>query len=303
MSVRFIPYQSIDSVKWDACIDNASNGLIYGYSFYLDNMAAQWDGLVLNDYDAVMPLCWKKKYGISYLYQPYFTASLGVFGNHLHKEIVASFLAAIPKKFAYWDFYLNAGNLFQMESYSLYERNNFVLSLNREYLQIRNGYRENVSRNVKKSIQYSCVVNTDIDIKQVIALSASQASAFSNLAKKDFENFERLYLLLHQKKQAITYGVFAANGELVASCVFLFSNNRAYYVLVGNHPNGKTMGASHFMIDTFICNHANSNLLLDFEGSDVPSLAFFYSSFGATIEKYPGIKLNRMPWWLRWLKK
>ena len=44
------------------------NGLIYAYSFYLDTMAKHWDAFILNDYEAVMPLTWNKKYGITYYY-------------------------------------------------------------------------------------------------------------------------------------------------------------------------------------------------------------------------------------------
>ena len=92
-------------------------------------------------------------------------------------------------------------------------------------------------------------------------------------------------------------------GQLLATAVFFFSHNRAYYILVGNHPNGKTLGASHTLIDAFIKDHAGENLLLDFEGSDISSLAFFYSSFGAVEEKYSAVKLNRLPAPIKWLKK
>jgi hypothetical protein len=72
---------------------------------------------------------------------------------------------------------------------------------------------------------------------------------------------------------------------------------------VGNHPNGRTLGASHALIDAFIEDHAAQDLLLDFEGSDIRNLAFFYSSFGAVEEKYAAIKLNRLPWWMKWMKR
>ena len=76
----YIPQKQIDKKKWDHCIESAENGLIYGYSFYLDHMAGQWDGIVLGDYQAVMPLPWKKKFGIKYIYQPFLVAQGGVFG-------------------------------------------------------------------------------------------------------------------------------------------------------------------------------------------------------------------------------
>ena len=102
---------------------------------------------------------------------------------------------------------------------------------------------------------------------------------------------------------ATTYGIASAQNELLATCVFFYSHNRAYYILVGNHPAGKTGGASHALIDTFIKDHAGKKMMLDFEGSDIPNLAFFYSSFGAVEEKYPSIRLNRLPFYLKFFKK
>ena len=100
-----------------------------------------------------------------------------------------------------------------------------------------------------------------------------------------------------------TYGIYSKTGQLIASAIFTFSHARAYYILVGNHPNGRTLGASHALIDAFIQDHAGQNLLLDFEGSDLRNLAFFYSSFGAVEENYLSIRENRLPWYLKWMKR
>ena len=303
MNIRYITYQQIDKVKWDACIDDAFNGLIYAYSFYLDTMAKHWDALVLNDYEAVMPLTWNKKYGIAYLYQPFFTASLGVFGNTLNAAVVNDFLKNIPAKFMYWDIYLNAANSFSLNGFVLYERVNYVLPLNDLYENLFANFRDNTKRNIKKAAQLNCVVKKDIPVDDVIALAKNQSKNFSPVTTGDFNNIKNIYQQLQQQKKAITYGSFLPNGELVASGAFFFSHGRAYYILVGNHPNGKTIGASHSLINTFIKEHAGQNLLLDFEGSDIANLAFFYSSFGATAEKFGGLKLNKLPFWMKWVKR
>jgi hypothetical protein len=90
---------------------------------------------------------------------------------------------------------------------------------------------------------------------------------------------------------------------VLASAVFFYSHQRAYYILPGNHPDGRKAGASHLLIDAFIKDHAGSDLVLDFEGSDVPGLQFFYASFGAVEEPYTAIRHNRLPLFLRWMKK
>lgn len=299
-SIQYLQRKQVDEAKWNRCIDAASNGLVYAYTHYLDCMSDNWDALVLNDYEALMPLPWRKKAGMHYLYQPFLTAQLGVFGNGLYAELLQRFFAAVPKKFRYWEFSLNHENLFPVDDFSLYQRSNYVLSLQPPYEQLYKSYRENIRRNIKKCREYGCVPTTDVNIEAVIALTKLQAKETPD---KDFENFQRLYKQLAQNGKAKTYGVLSASGELLASCVFFFSHSRAYYILVGNHPNGRTLGASHALIDAFIKDHAGQDLLLDFEGSDIRNLAFFYSSFGAQEEKYAAIKLNRLPWWMKWLKE
>ena len=291
--------QEIDVDKWDDCIAKAPNGLIYAYSFYLDHTADNWDALILNDYEAVMPLPWRKKYGIYYLYQPSFSAQLGLFGNTLSATLFEKFLKAIPSKFKLWELPFNHHNLFLLSNFELYERVNYVLSLNRNYNDLYNNYRENIRRNVKKSVQYGCYVKTDIAIESIIALARQQPHTAMD---SELENFRKLYVLLKYKSMAKSYGVFSQTNDLLASCVFTFSHNRAYYILVGNHPNGRKLGASHALIDACIKDHAGKSLLLDFEGSDVRNLAFFYSSFGTKEEKYSAIKLNKLPWYIKWLK-
>ena len=303
MGIEYRTYQQIDKQKWDACIERSDNGLIYAYSFYLDAMAANWDALVLNDYETVMPLTWKKKYGIYYLYQPFFTASLGVFGNTISANLLNDFLKAIPNRFKYWDIYLNHANFYSLPGFKLYERMNYTLSLEDDYEKLYSNYRDNIKRNIKKAQQLNCVIKKNIPVIDIIELSKQQSKSFSAATSNDYERFTKLYQLLVTKHQAITYGVYTQQNELVASAAFFFSHNRAYYILVGNHPNGKTIGASHALINAFIKDYAGQNLILDFEGSDIRNLAFFYSSFGAVEEKYSGVKLNRLPFWMKWFKK
>jgi len=138
-NIQYLTNKEIDKTLWNACIDKASNGLIYAYSFYLDAMVDNWDALILGNYEAVMPLPWRKKWGFYYLYQPAFVAQLGLFGNNLSSELLTAFLNAIPKKFGYWDFTLNHRNVFAVTGFSLHQRSNFVLDLNKSYEVIFEG--------------------------------------------------------------------------------------------------------------------------------------------------------------------
>ena len=322
-TIQYLQHPQIDKVKWDNCLATAPNGLIYAHSCYLDKMAVDWDALVLNDYEAVMPLPWKKKWGIYYLAHPPLTASLGIFGTLVTGELISRFIKAIPARFKLADLLLNRDNILPSSGLQSI-RSNYVLDLHRPYEAIYNEYRNNVRRNVKKAQQLNCRYATGIPLEEIIKLARWQIQQQNtNIGEEDYLHFKDLFNYLASLKDAWkvaehngimqgndkprsmaeTSGVYTSNNELVASCVWFYSHGRAYYILVGNHPNGKTIGASHYLIDRFIYEHAGQELIWDFEGSDIDSLAFFYSSFGGMKEVYPALQFQRLPWWLRWKNK
>jgi hypothetical protein len=302
INIQYIKRSGIITAAWNNCIQSAPNSLIYATHEYLDAVCGDWDALVLGNYEAVMPLVWRKKWGVYYLYYPPFCAALGVFGRHLSAAIITAFLSAIPLKFRYWDFPLNNGNLFQLDSFTLLQRTNYILPLGQDYTAIYRNYRQNLQRNIRRSVQAGFEISRGFPVNEVISLAKLYTPEVM-VDHSAYAGFENIYSLLEDRKMAITYGIRNAKGALLASAAFLFDQNRAYYILVGNHPDGKTSGASHAMIDAFIKDHAGQNLTLDFEGSDIRNLAFFYSSFGAIPEYYPVIQLNRLPAPLKWLKK
>lgn len=300
--IQYLHHHEIDKKKWDEVITNAGNGLIYAYSFYLDQMAKQWDALVLKDYEAVMPLTWNKKFGIYYLYQPAFTACLGIFGQGMNDVMVDQFVQAVPSKFKLIEISLNAGNKFTGQSHRFIPAVNYVLSLSKSYDDLYRSFRENHQRNIQRSVQSENAVQKDISIDEVIDLNKQQMKKVASVPDENYHHLKRLYQFLHNQGKAVTYGIASNQNKLLSSCVFFFSHNRAYYILVGNHPEGRNTGASHALIDAFIREHSGQNLLLDFEGSDIESLALFYAGFGSIKETYPVIRWNRLPWWLKWAK-
>jgi hypothetical protein len=301
--IEYLQHKEIDKTKWDACITNAPNGLIYAYSFYLDAMSKHWDALVFGDYEAVMPLTWNKKYGFYYLYQPAFTASLGVFGKNLNKELIDGFIKTIPSKFKLIEISLNVGNITDdSKNFSLL-RSNYILHLNKSYEELYKAYRDNHKRNINKAFQLGCSISKEIPVDEIIQLNKEQLQYIDGTKPEDYTNFKKLYEFLKNKAQAQTYAIVDPKNKVLASAVYFFSHSRAYYIMVGNHPDGKTLGASHALIDAFIKGHANQDLILDFEGADIRNLAFFYSSFGAIEEIYPALKINQLPFYVKWLKK
>jgi len=69
------------------------------------------------------------------------------------------------------------------------------------------------------------------------------------------------------------------------------------------NAQSKANGAMFLIVDQLIRDHSEKIRVLDFEGSNVASLARFYKSFGSDEFNYLRIKRNRLPWILKLLKK
>lgn len=70
--IHCIKRKDLDIDKYDACIAASVQFRIYAFSWYLDAVSENWEVLILNDYEAVMPLPWKQKYFLKYITQPFF---------------------------------------------------------------------------------------------------------------------------------------------------------------------------------------------------------------------------------------
>lgn len=304
LHIKYLVNIDIDKIKWDNCIEKSVNGLIYPYSFYLDCMAKNWDALVVNDYECVMPLTGGRKYGVNYLFQPPFTAHLGVFsiGALSGQELVTQFVASIPKKFKFIEISLNHQNPWPKSDPHFHSRTNYVLSLEEPYSKLHDNFRENHRRNIQKAQASGCKLIRNIPVTNIIHLNRQQMKGKSNISDDDYEKFGKLYEILSDQRMAETYGIVDSKNNLLSSCVFFFSHGRAYYVLAGNHPEGRNVGASHALINGFIEEHSGKKMILDFEGSDIESLGMFYNGFGANRETYPAIRWNRLPWPFKWMK-
>jgi hypothetical protein len=298
-NLQYLQRKNIDTQKWDRCIGNAANGLIYARSFYLDNMATQWDALVLGDYEAVMPLTWRKKWGIKYLYKPAFVQQLGVFTHKpLTVELVSKFLLALPEHFPFADFFLNYAH----PETGLPKHSNFLLSLHPSYEQLQRNYKHDLVKNLKRSSRFNLLYSKTADHTAALAaFKELYGHRFTHVTDDDYSRFEKVLAYLNERKELVARSV-TGDGKLLSMGLLLRDGNRLYLMISATGPEGRVAGANHFLIDRLINEFAGSDLYLDFEGSDLPGVAHFYRNFGSFDQPYFYYYYNKLPWPLRLFK-
>jgi hypothetical protein len=303
--IRFVKNQDIDRDKWDQCIRNSPFGIAYAYSWFLDRICLRWDALIWGNYLYVMPLVNNRKFGISYIYQPFFTQQLGVFSNFVPEpEIVNKFLQAIPKRFRLIDMRLNLGNKPTTNQFFIQPNSTHHLHLNSGIEQIQSGYNSNTRRNIQKAIQHKVFISPVYDIPQFLKFTQQNLQEKSPEIKlPHYAALQKLISHALNNQFGEIYGAWDSTNTLIAAAFFLSSNQKSIYLAASSNAIGTEKSAMFLLIDTFIQKNAGKNIILDFEGSNIPGVARFYGGFGGKPQTYYSIHQNRLPKLLRYFKK
>ena len=298
--ITYINHDDVDTDLWDRCLENAPNALVYAQSWYLDKICDRWDALVLGDYQYVMPLTFRRKFGITYLYQPLFCQQLGIFPTPT-KEISRQFLDEICARFPFVEINLNAMQL-PVESAGVYEeRTNHMLWLKDSYEVLAGNYSKHTRRKLKKARKRKLSLVSSISAEEYIGFKKNNLSV--KLSEKELRALRNILAFSLTRSLGQIYGVYSSENELCAAAFFIRNKQRVTYLNAANSTEGKENQAMYFLVDRFISENADKDYLLDFEGSMVPGVARFYEGFGATPEKYHQFRYNNLPWWIKWLKK
>lgn len=306
MKIIHLKYREIDKVLWDKVLLTTCNKIIYATSGYLDVVCHhQWEALVSDDWQWIMPLTIKRKFGISYLPTPMFVQQLGIFGPYVATEdIISSFMAALPKDIKLIEYQFNHyNNKLLNVRIAANIRRNLILEKNEDFIVNKHKrYNSNTNRNIKKAKAAHLHIRptSPIKIAEIFAqnrgrnikgVNRNWLMMFNNLCRCDIPwmNIHALEVV-NQKDIAI------------AGMVVFEAFERHILIIAANTDEGKQSSAMHLLIDEYLSNMPLGHTF-DFEGSDNQQLALFYKGFGAYEANYLHLKINNLPWYLKWLKR
>jgi len=300
-SITIIPSSEIDYHQWDVCIAQSKNPMVYATSTWLQQMADSWHGLVLNNYEAVMPVVWRKKFGIRYCYTMPFTQQLGIYAKHPQPRIEEEFIQALVQFVQFGDYAFNYGKTTAERAANVHH--NYILPLQPAYEIISAAYSKDVHQNIKKAakeaLQYAPASYTSaIQIFQELYQHKTP-----HVTLADYDSFRLLCHTLDGANQLISRQVLNAKNEVLAIVLLIQYQNRIYNIMNSTTTAGRNSSANYWLLDNVFKEFAASNYVFDFEGSDIPGIQSFYEKFGAVNQPYSSIHINRLPFPLNLLKR
>jgi hypothetical protein len=301
--INYIQRKDLDVLKYDSCIENAIQSRIYAYSWYLDIVAANWDVLILNDYEAVMPITWKRKYGVKYVYPLLWVLELGVFYPD-NKIKVAPFLDTLFNKFRFVESKLNSTEKFISRKNQLVGKQFQTLSLKEVYPAIFSKYRKDRKKDIGKAIHLDLTEKWNDKPDKLITLFKNNVGKRTpNILEHDYTILENLILACLERKVGEILSIYDKNSDLVASGFFLKHKNAVTILVSSTDFKNRNNGANTFLIDRAVFKFQKNFGTFNFGGSSMKSIAKYFLSFGAKTEDYQQMKYNKLPYLLRFFKK
>jgi hypothetical protein len=294
MAINYLQYPEIDKTQWDKCINQAVNGLVYPYSWYLDMVAVHWDALILDDYKAIMPLPYRQRMGWMSVYQPHYTYQLGVFtSEHINPELVDDFLNAIPGKFKRIDMCLNPFNKVKNPKWVHRQYVTHQLDLIVPYSLITAKYSQQLHQTLWTAQHNKIQIYKQLNLKDFLILKKENS--------REPVTFEELDLLRKIIPFSLNYnlgeiyGAYDENNMLVAAAFFIRTHQKSILLASAQSIDGKDLGALTAIIDRYIGQNTEKNLTLDFVSPLDNEDDSLFTGFGAQPVGYYRVKQNRLP--------
>ncbi len=296
-NIVLLSSHDIDAEKWNACIES-NHGLVYNRYDYLTIMADYWHGIVVGDYECVLAVLWKRKLGIKYMPVVPFIQQLCILGDYTIQE-EKKIVELIEQFVQYGDY--NTSSEIPFSNSIVRKRTNFFLQLSPQYEILSSHYKENLQRNIRKAKREylsleKCTCQYALD-----SYAENYQEKIPIVQTVYYSSFRQLVQLLEKEGCAIAYAVRKEN-NLLATALFIQYENRLYNILPCTLPEGKQYAAMHFLLDKIIELNAGTEMILDFEGSDLPGVKQFYEQFHPEKQEYFQYHINRLPFPLNRIK-
>ncbi len=305
--VLLLHRSQLDSTQWDDFIAASPQRILYAYSWYLDTVSPDWKALVVTQngqWQAVMPLPCRQKWGLKVIQQPFFCQLLGIFAhsNVDFREASNLLLSQLTTSFRYVSIYTGrfAAQTVFPNSLKIKKANTIVLPLHLPYAVLFQNYSNDRKTNLKRAQRFGWQSKQSTDIEPIIQLFQKNHSSqiAGGVSEQAYDLLRKITAVLAQKN-ALRLVYATKDGRIETGALFTIFENRIIYLFNAASPTGRKGNGRTWLIDQIIQEYAETDFVFDFESPELDSIASFYQSFGGVEETYTQFTFNDLPFPLK----
>lgn len=280
--IKKITYGEINFEKYQICLQNSVQQNFYANRIILDQLCERWELLVYKDYDFVMPVPLKKKYGFFFVIMPLFCQQLGVSGPEKNIVVEEGFLQFLLKNY-------------NVAFYSFHHTNSFKTPLpvkknywieKTDFALLRKNYFKGRKSTVKSA--QNLIFRRGYLEENLNFISQH----FKGLdKKKDRANFISYLHFLNKNKLLNLCGAY--HGEILTSLAVIIQSEKEIFLLgLVNDEKYRSINGASFLIDRLLQKNVSVKSF-DFMGGNIRGIEIFFKSFGSTVQEYSIIQNSK----------
>lgn len=285
--IRRLKYHEIDFEKYTRCLENSEQRKYSASRLFLDITSRRnWEVLVFDDYEAVMPVPFIKRFGIKIVINPRLCQQLGVFSEKDDNNLNELFLTYFQKNYNIWYYAFNDKNSFLT---FLKKRKNFLIYPN-EYEIVRQKY----SPKRKRKLRLDEDILAVSEIREIRMAEARDFISENMIGAKNDDDKNKFLKIFEDfdKSGSLTISAFFYKNKIINAIAIYHDEKTSVLLGTFNDREFVKLAGSSVIIDDVIRKNIKEKIF-DFEGSEVPAIEEFFRGFRPEQKPYPFIKHSK----------
>lgn len=281
--------QEIDPKQWDKLVESTTGSSPYAYFFYLDATAIEWEAYIAEDYSFAIPVGVVKKGGLARVYPPLFQGFIEPIGKMSAFDF-KEFENSLLKRYKKGDLLSKAPVLHTVArtTYSYQELDSSVFKL-----------KSLAKRMINRFVKEDYTVKTGVDSRELTDFIVEQlAKKLKIYTSKDVNHFYNLVDAAQKEGKLYTLAAFQGT-KLKAGLIGIYSKNELLYLKGAADKEAMKSGAMYALMNELIAEGHSKSLRINFGGSKVESIRFFYQRFNGQDVSYYHYSWDNSPFWFK----
>lgn len=275
--MRRLKYNEIDFDKYTQCLENSEQRNWYAKKEVLDQLSGNWEILMYGDYEAVLPVPLRKKFGITFVIMPLFCQQLGVFSQKDNVEINDQFLKFLKRKYKVFSYSFNHLNSL---SEKLILKKNYIIPTS-DYPTLRRKKYFKGRKSTVKCAQHLQYRQIELNSEHINFIENN----FKGITKETDINGFRNYMNFLRQNNTLKLCAAYLEEELINVAVLISENNQLSLLGLINDETYRNENGPSFLIDKILSLYIHEKQF-NFMGSNIRGIEVFFKSFGGELQEY-----------------
>jgi Acetyltransferase (GNAT) domain len=305
LNIKIIHSTHIEKTKWDSLVGRSTTGSIYCTYTYLSLCEGDWEaiiGIENGDYVCALPVPFRTKGGVKYIYQSPLIPFLSILTQPEYKVSEEFFLNAIANLNSYHyiaKFFVKHSPPIQLDKCRTTEHMGLAIDLQKRYSEIFNDYSSSRKGLKQARSEQEIVKSHDLDlfVKMHKELTLPK---IENIHDGQQHVMTELWRSLLQNNELEIYFSKTKSGETTSGLLIGKGARHLYYLESASTHEGRKLNGIALLIDYIVQEYAQSVYqYFDLGGKGPAGVAEFKLSFGSKEYSYTQYYRNNLPWYIK----